>query len=104
MEQSIIKKSKLSKKTTIDKFFKGFFMGVCILCAAIILMIVAFILIKGIQPFFKEYKVNGNGYKLSFTEFLFVSKWNFAPNHFGAGYIIVNTIYNHISTINCSTN
>lgn len=93
MEKNIVKKSTLARKTYIDKFFKGFFMGVCILCAAIIVMIVAFILVKGVQPFFKEYTINGEIYKLSVTEFLFGTKWNFAPNHFGAGYIIINTIY-----------
>lgn len=68
-------------------------MSVCILCAAIIVMIVAFIAIKGIQPFFKEYEINGQFYKISFIEFIFGDKWNFAPNHYGAGYIIINTIY-----------
>ena len=68
-------------------------MGVCILCAAIIVMIVAFIVIKGVQPFFKEYTINGEIYKISLTEFLFGDKWNFAPNHYSAGYIIINTIY-----------
>ena len=81
MKKNIVKKSTLARKTFTDKFFKGVFMGVCILCAAIIVMIVAFILVKGVQPFFKEYTINGEIYKLSFTEFLFGTKWNFAPNH-----------------------
>lgn len=68
-------------------------MGVCILCSAIIVMIVAFIVIKGVQPFFKEYIINGEVYKLSIIEFLFGNKWDFAPNHYGTGYIILNTIY-----------
>ena len=93
MERNIIKKSTIARKTITDKFFKGFFMGVCILCAAVIVMIVAFIVIKGVQPFFKEYTINGEIYKISFIEFLFGDKWNFAPNHYGAGYIIINTIY-----------
>ena len=93
MEKNIVKKSSLKRKTLIDKFFKGFFMSVCILCSAIIVLIVAFIVIKGVQPFFKEYLINGENYKLSFTEFIFGNKWNFAPNHYGAGYIILNTIY-----------
>ena len=93
MEKNIVKKSSLKRKTLIDKFFKVFFMSVCILCSAIIVMIVAFIVIKGVQPFFKEYLINGQIYKLSFTEFIFGNKWNFAPNHYGAGYIILNTIY-----------
>ena len=93
MENNIVKKSSLKRKKLIDKFFKCFFMSVCILCSAIIVMIVAFIVIKGVQPFFKEYLINGQIYKLSFTEFIFGNKWNFAPNHYGAGYIIFNTIY-----------
>ncbi len=86
-------KVNLNRKIWIDKFFKGFFLSVAILSAAIIVMIVAFVLIKGIQPFFKEYIIQGNTYKISFWEFLFGNKWDFAPNHFGAGYIILNTIY-----------
>lgn len=93
MEKNIVKKSLLQRKTIIDKLFKGFFMSVCILCSAIIVMIVAFIVIKGVQPFFKEYLINGEIYKLSFIEFIFGNKWNFAPNHYGAGYIILNTLY-----------
>ena len=93
MKNNILKKSAQVRKIYIDKFFKGFFMGVCILCATVIVMIVAFILIKGIQPFFKKYTIDGDIYKLSLTEFLFGTKWNFAPNHFGAGYIIINTIF-----------
>lgn len=93
MEKDIQKKSAITKKTIIDKIFKRFFMTVCILCAAVIVMIVVFIVIKGVQPFFKEYVMNGKTYKLSFIEFLFGNKWNFAPNHYGAGYIIINTVY-----------
>ena len=93
MEKVFVKKSSLSKKTIIDKIFKDFFMSVCILCATVIIMIVAFIAIKGIQPFFKEYEINGQFYEISFIEFMFGDRWNFAPNHYGAGYIIINTIY-----------
>lgn len=93
MKENILKKSSLKRKTITDIFFKGFFMSVCILCSAIIVMIIAFIVIKGVQPFFKEYIVNKQIYRLSFSEFLFGYRWNFAPNHFGAGFIILNTIY-----------
>ena len=93
MRKVLVKKSALNNRTITDKIFRGFFMSVCILCAAIIVMIVAFIAIKGIQPFFKEYEINGQFYKISFIEFMFGDKWNFAPNHYGAGYIIINTIY-----------
>lgn len=90
-----IKKEKIavSRKVTIDSIFKYFFMTICVLCAAIIILIVAFIIIKGVQPFFKEYLIKDKTYRLSFKEFLFGNKWNFAPNHYGAGFIIINTIY-----------
>lgn len=90
-----IKKEKIavSRKVTIDSIFKYFFMTICVLCAAIIILIVAFIIIKGTQPFFKEYLIKDKTYRLSFKEFLFGKKWNFAPNHYGAGFIIINTIY-----------
>ena len=93
MKENILKKSSLKRKTRTDIFFKGFFMSVCILCSAIIVVIIAFIVIKGVQPFFKEYIVNNQIYRLSFSGFLFGYRWNFAPNHFGAGFIILNTIY-----------
>lgn len=93
MKENILKKSSLKRKTRTDIFFKGFFMSVCILCSAIIVVIIAFIVIKGVQPFFKEYIVNNQIYRISFSEFLFGIRWNFAPNHFGAGFIILNTIY-----------
>ena len=93
MKENILKKSSLKRKTRTDIFFKGFFMSVCILCSAIIVVIIAFIVIKGVQPFFKEYIVNNQIYRISFSEFLFGYRWNFAPNHFGAGFIILNTIY-----------
>lgn len=90
-----IKKEKIavSRKVTIDSIFKYFFMTICVLCAAIIILIVAFIIIKGAQPFFKEYLIKDKTYRLSFKEFLFGNKWNFAPNHYGEGFIIINTIY-----------
>ena len=93
MKENILKKSSLKRKTRTDIFFKGFFMSVCILCSAIIVVIIAFIVIKGVQPFFKEYIVNNQIYRISFSEFLYGIRWNFAPNHFGAGFIILNTIY-----------
>lgn len=86
-------KSAISRRVVIDKILKNFFMSVCILCAMIIVLIVIFILIKGIQPFFKEYLINNEVYKISLIEFLFKDKWNFSPNHYGAGFIIINTIY-----------
>lgn len=87
------KKTNVEKKTLIDKIFKYFFLCSCILCSAVIVLIVAFILIKGVQPFFKEYLINGKIYKISLLEFIFGNKWGFSPNHYGAGYIIINTIY-----------
>lgn len=93
MENIKKEKSSVSRKIVVDQIFKYFFMTICILCAAIIVLIVAFIVIKGVQPFFKEYLIKGDKYHLSFREFLFGTKWNFAPNHYGAGFIIINTIY-----------
>lgn len=87
------KQSLVAQKTRIDKCCKGFFMVVSVLCAMIIVFIVVFIGIKGVQPFFKTYVIDGQTYRLSLIEFLFGNKWNFAPNHYGAGYLIINTIY-----------
>lgn len=83
----------LKRRTIIDKIISNLFLVICLICAAIIFIIVAFILIRGIQPFFKEYKIGGNSYKIMFSEFLFGNRWDFLPNHFGAGFIILNTIY-----------
>ncbi len=93
MKKENVKRVSIHRKTIIDKFFQNFFMCVCILCAAIIILIVAFVVMKGIQPFFKTYEIQNKTYEISFIEFLKGTKWDFAPNHFGAGYIILNTIY-----------
>lgn len=93
MEKGSSKNNYIIRKNLLDKICHSIFLSICILCSAIIVMIVGFILIKGLQPFFKEYLVDGKLYKISIFEFMFGNKWNFKPNHYGAGFILINTIY-----------
>lgn len=93
MENIAIKESRIKSKTTIDKIVKAFFMAIAILSSSIIIFIIGFILVKGIEPFFKDYPVGDEMLNISFSEFLFGLKWGFSPNHFGAGFIVINTIY-----------
>ncbi len=96
----IVKKEKsIERRVLIDKIAHVFFLSMCVLCAAVIVIIVAFIIARGVEPFFKKYNINNEYYQIEFKEFLFGTRWNFLPNHFGAGFIIINTIYITILTI-----
>lgn len=88
-----INRKKINNKIMVDKVVKNIFKGVTFLCASIIVIIVVFIGIKGISPFFKDYNVNGSFYKVSLLEFMTGNTWFVQPNHYGIGYIIVNTFY-----------
>ena len=56
-------------------------------------MIAVFILIKGLSPFFKTYEKNGSLYKIKFFKFLVGNTWFKSPNIYGAGYVLIDTVY-----------
>jgi len=85
--------ARIKAKTIQDKIVKYGFLSITIFCSLIIVFITLFLLIKGLSPFFKTYEVDGEEYRINFFQFLFGGTWFTSPNVYGAGYIIVNTIY-----------
>lgn len=83
----------IQRKTKVDKVVRGSFFLIAAFCALIIIFIALFILIKGIAPFFTTYEVDGQECHVSFWEFLFGNTWFTSPSHYGAGFIIIDTIY-----------
>lgn len=84
---------KIKRKTTLDKIIKVAFTLVGLLCASVIIVVIIFILIKGLQPFINTYTIDGVEYRVDFFKFLFGNTWFNYPNVYGAGYIILNTIF-----------
>lgn len=76
-----------------DKIWVRIFQIVTFICASIIIMIVAFILYKGIAPFFTEYVFDGETYRVDLFKFLVGTEWHIYPNIYSIGYIILNTLY-----------
>lgn len=93
MNKLEINSQKLKNKTMIDKFVKGFFLGITMICSAIIVIIVVFIFIKGISPFIKDYTIGGISLRVNLWGFLTGDTWFQTPNVYGAGFIVINTIY-----------
>lgn len=71
------------------------FMFFAILSASIIIGIILFIAIRGIQPFLPTY-ANGN---ISIIDFLFGMRWRPDQGIYGIGHIIVNTIVTAIAAL-----
>ncbi len=84
---------RLNGKKISDMIWYRTFQIITFLCASVIIVIIAFILIKGLSPFFKTYTIDGDEYRVNLGEFLIGTTWFRHPNHYGIGYIIVNTIY-----------
>ena len=93
MNRIEINAKKLKNKTTIDKIVKGIFLGLTLISAAIIVVIVVFIFIKGISPFINDYSIGGEVYRVNLWTFLTGSTWFKTPHIYGAGFIIINTFY-----------
>lgn len=89
-EQTI---KKARKKTKADLMVRSLLFLLAAISASAVIFIVVFIAVKGIQPFVKGYTIEGVEYHVSFWHFLFGSQWEGGTAVYGAGYIIVNTIY-----------
>lgn len=76
-----------------DKITKAIFMAITVLCALVIVLIVIFVFIKGISPFINDYIIDGISYRVNFWGFLRGDFWFQPPNIYGAGFIIINTMY-----------
>jgi phosphate transport system permease protein len=88
-----IDSKKIYRKTIIDKLVRKILLGLTIFSSSIIVLIVLFIFIKGISPFINTYLISGTSYKVDILDFLFGTTWFQTPNIYGAGFIIINTLY-----------
>ncbi len=98
-----IKRANRKKKT--DKIVRIIFLLITTICASIIFVVLGFILVKGLTPFFKTYSENGNPEaKMSFSFLLFGNIFNGGYDaktntyHYGAGFLFVNTILLNLLT------
>ena len=83
----------LKRKVVTDKIARTLLLSVTVLCSLFVVLITLFIVYKGVAPFFKTYVVEGNEYKIDFFKFLTGNMWFKNPNIYGAGYVIVDTIF-----------
>ena len=74
-------------KKIIDNIVHIMFLLIGIICASIIVIIVLFILIKGLKPFFTKY----NGKSANIFEFLFGT--NFIKDKYGILGLVINTLF-----------
>ena len=83
----------IHRKTAIDKVVNSLLFLVAVTCAMVIIFITIFVFIKGLTPFLKKYEIDGNFYSIDLFEFVVGRTWFIAPNIYGAGYIIIDTMY-----------
>lgn len=81
------------RKKITDAIVKNVFFALALICASIIVFVVVFILIKGIQPFFSIYTDDGVQGSQNFWSFLTNTTWNGGTLNYGGGYLVVNTLY-----------
>ncbi len=81
------------RKTLTDKAVKASFLFLTLVCSSFVVLIAAFIAVKGISPFFKSYRVDGITRRIDPIWFLFGNEWFKAPNRYGVGYVLFDTVY-----------
>ncbi len=103
MEQGIVQKQitkkKIRRKNQMDFIMKSLFTSATILSASFIIIIVIFIVSKGISPFVQDYvytaatsgEVLFSG-KVNLWDFITGMQWA-PPTLLGVGFIIINTVY-----------
>jgi phosphate transport system permease protein len=72
---------------------RALFFLIAAVCASAVIFIVFFIFLKGIAPFTTTYTINGVGYKVDFWSFITGSVYKTGEAGYGAGYIVVNTMF-----------
>ena len=83
----------LDRKSKGDRAIAWVFHILGIACASFIVIIILFILIKGLDPFFKEYRIDDKLYRVNLFDFLTGDTWFKYPNKYGIGFVILDTIY-----------
>ena len=79
---------KYKNKLRQDAFFKALFQASAILSSSMIFVIIAFILIKGLQPFMASYQYATR----NFFSFLIGTVYRQDSGIYGVGFIIINTL------------
>jgi phosphate transport system permease protein len=103
MEQGFVRnqvtKDKIKRKNRVDAFMKAVFTIATVLSASFIVIIVVFILYKGIIPFVDGSQlITGLDNQILFSgrvnvwEFITGMSWT-PPINWGVGFIIINTVY-----------
>lgn len=77
----------IKKKKAIDKIVQTIFLLLGMLCASTIIIVIVFILIKGLKPFFANY----DGIRMNFLKFLFGT--TFMKGNYGVLGLIINTLF-----------
>lgn len=81
------------KKTKTDKIVRLVFLFLALLCSSSVIFILLFIIYKGVSPFINNYIIDGETYKVNLWSFITGSSWSGNQANYGAGFIIVNTLY-----------
>ncbi len=88
------------RKTKTDILVRSLLFLLALISASAVIFIIVFIAIQGFKPFFTTYEVNGEQVKVDFFAFLTGMAWTETGSKgFGAGFIILNTIYIALLTI-----
>ena len=88
--------NRILRKTRGDKIVFSIFLLIGFLCASFIVVIVGFILVKGISPFFIKYNDGSTEFSVNFINFIFGNSWNENTDlsvAYGVGFVIIDTIY-----------
>lgn len=92
MERGLIQEQalkKANKKAKVDNIVKFIFAFLALLCSSVVIFIIVFVLIKGIQPFIVP---DGTGSIQNIGLFFTNNRWTYDGNG-GMGYIALATIY-----------
>jgi phosphate transport system permease protein len=81
------------KRTALDKAASFAYLTTAIIAASSLVLIAIFLLVKGLEPFFKSYTENGVTFRIDFLNFLFGLHWYSLPKESGILYLTINTLY-----------
>lgn len=93
IQENALKKA--NKKTKIDNLVKFIFAFLAFLCSSVVIFIVSFVIVKGIQPFFVP---DGAGLTQSFSAFFQNNRWTYDGTG-GMGYLALATIFTTLCSL-----
>lgn len=71
-----------------DKIFKGLVMSLAIVSSSFIILMILFILVKGVSPFLSGYEYG----QVNFIDFIFGMRYRQDQGIYGVGFIVINTL------------